>query len=95
MERFLQIVQVLPFQEREYTDRNGQQQMFASRGFVLTDGIDYMYAEMQGEYARSMKDTQFDTSSMHRVQMQMATRMYHDKDGAVRYSNDIRIVKMA
>ena len=94
MERFLQIVQVFPLQERQYTDRNGQQQTFASRGFVLTDGIDHMYAEAQGEYARSIKDTQFDTSFMHRVQMQMVARNYQDKDGAKRYSNEIRIVKI-
>lgn len=94
MEKFLQIVQSFPLQEREYTDRNGQQQMFASRGFILSDGIDRMYAEMQGEYARSMKNVQFDAACLHRVQMQMNAHEYKDKDGAMRFSNEVRIVKM-
>jgi len=94
MEKFVQIIQSFPFQEREYTDRNGQKQVFASRGFILTDGIDHFYAEMTGDYARSMKDVYPDTTILHRVQMVMSTREYKDKEGDSRFSNDIRIVKL-
>ncbi len=95
MEKLVQVVQALPFQEREYKDRNGQKQMFASRGFLLTDGVDYFYAEMTGDYARLMKDLYPDTHIWHRVQMQMSAREFKDKEGNVRYTNEIRIIKLA
>ncbi len=95
MEKLVQIIQTLPFQERAYTDRNDQRQTFASRGFVLSDGVDNFYAEMQGDYARSMKDFQPDPSIIHGVQMQISCRNFQDKDGNTRYTNEIRITKMS
>ena len=94
MEKIVMIQQQLPLQERSYTDRNGQQQMFASRGFVLSDGIDTFYGEMTGEYARSQAAVQYDTKTFHTVQAQIATREYRDKDGNTRYQSEIRITKL-
>ena len=34
--------------ERSYTDQQGQQKVFVSVGFVLTDGINTMFAEAVG-----------------------------------------------
>lgn len=92
MEKTLQIVQQGALTERQYTDRNGVPQVFASRGFILTDGIDTFYAEATGDYARSLG--QFDTSLLHRTQLQMYFREYKDKDGNTRYTNEIRIIKI-
>ena len=49
MEKLVMIREQLPLQERNYTDRNGQPQVFASVGFVLTDGTDTFYAELTGD----------------------------------------------
>ena len=46
MEKLVMIKEQLALSERNYTDRNGQPQVFASVGFVLTDGIDTFYAEV-------------------------------------------------
>ena len=49
MERFLMIKEQLPMRERSYTDQQGQQKVFVSVGFVLTDGINTMFAEAVGD----------------------------------------------
>ena len=94
MEKTVQIIQQGTLMERPYRDCNGQQQVFASMGFTLTDGVDTFYAEMQGDLARSYRDIHPDTSLYHRVQTQMSIREYKDKDGNSRYSNEIRIIKL-
>ena len=94
MERLVSIQQQFPLQERSYVDRNGQNQVFASMGWTLTDGIDTFYAEMQGDLARSFRDVHPDPSLLHRVQTQMSIREFKDKDGNSRFSNEIRIVKL-
>ena len=94
MERLVSIQQQFPLQERSYVDRNGQNQVFASRGFVMTTGIETFYAEMQGDLARSFRDIHPDPSLLHSVQTQMSIREFKDKDGNIRYSNEIRIMKL-
>lgn len=84
-----------PLKEHQYQDRNGQMQVFASRGFILSDGINSFYAEMQGDYARSQAQVQFDSGVWHAAQTQCSVREFRDKDGNVRYSNEMRIIKLA
>ena len=45
MDRLIQILEQLPLKERSYTDQSGQQKVFVTTGFVLTDGINKFYAE--------------------------------------------------
>lgn len=92
MEKLVTIVKQLPLQERNYTDKNGQMQVFASVGFELTDGIDSFYAEIQGNDARVVP--QYDLSVSHIVQCQMNARQFQDQQGRTRYDNVIRIIKM-
>ena len=94
MEKSVKIIQQGALVERPYQDRNGQQQVFASMGFTLSDGVDMFYAEMQGDLARSYRDVLFDVSTLHRVQTQMSVREFKDKEGNSRFSNEIRIVKL-
>lgn len=95
MEKLVIIQKVFPQQERNYTDRNGQQQIFASRGFILSDGIDTFYAEMVGDYARANAKTEYPTDQMHAVQCTIQQRTWKDAQGVERYSNEIRINKLA
>lgn len=94
MEKTVQIIQQGALTERPYQDRNGQQQVFATMGWTLTDGIDTFYAEMQGDLARSYRDSYPDPSIWHRVQLQMGIREYRDRDNNPHVSNEIRIIKM-
>ena len=94
MEKSVQIIQQGALVERPYQDRNGLQQVFASMGWTLTDGVDTFYAEMQGDLARSFRDIHPDPSLLHRVQTQMSIREFKDKDGNSRFSNEIRIIKL-
>ena len=50
----MKIQKVLPIQDRQYQDQQGQQRVFTSMGFVLTDGVDTLFAEATGDYARSL-----------------------------------------
>lgn len=93
MERLVSIQQQFPLQERSYVDRNGQNQVFASRGFVMTTGIETFYAEVTGDYARSLPQ-QFDQNVMHSLQAQLSVRDFRDKDGNTRYQTEVRIIKL-
>lgn len=95
MEKLMFISKVSPVEERSYTDRNGQPAVFTSRGFLLTDGIDTIYAEATGDYAKSIASRTFDPASAHAVQMSFIAREWKDKDGATHYSNDARIIRIA
>lgn len=92
MEKIVNILQQTPLQEHTYTDRNQQQQVFSTRGFLLTDGVDTFYAEAIGDLARSMP--QFDPSIFHIVQCQMTVKDYEDRNQQTRYRTEVRIIKM-
>ena len=49
MEKTFKIEKMLPLNDRQYKDQQGQQRVFTSLGFVLTDGIDTIYAEATGD----------------------------------------------
>ena len=70
MEKIVTITKVQPLKERSYINGNGDNEVFVSRGFVMTDGIDTFYAEATGEYARQLP-TEFDTTVCHSVQLQI------------------------
>ncbi|MBP3517665.1 MAG: hypothetical protein J6K31_04520 [Parabacteroides sp.] len=92
MEKYVNILHQYPLQSRTYTDRDGQQRIFHSRGFHLTDGIDEFYAEMQGEGATLAGEV--DPNAIHRVQCFLKARRYTDKNGAERFDNQVIITKL-
>ena len=94
MEKLMTIKQAFGLTERNYTDRNGIPALFSSRGFILSDGIDTVYAEATGDYARNIAKVDYTIGSTYRIQMQVCPRAWKDKDGLTHYSNDVRIVKI-
>ena len=97
MELFVTIIEQRPLQSRPYTDSQGQNRVFYSKGFVLSNGIDEFYAEMTGDMAAQCTD--FDTSVTHRMQahrMQgtIRQRRFTDKNGQERFENQIFITRM-
>ncbi len=92
METNVKIMEQMPNVARTYTAQDGSAQVFNSRGFRLSTGIDEFYAEMVGEAA--VKCPEYDLGSIHRMQGQMRTRSYRDKHGETRYVNEIIISKL-
>ena len=95
MEKTFTLIKAHAAVQRPYTDKNGQPQVFVSRGFELSDGIDTLYAEMQGDLARVNANTAYQEGGAYRVQLQMSLRRYTDAQGCERFSNEVRIIKIA
>ncbi|UKK58539.1 hypothetical protein L6470_09150 [Prevotella communis] len=95
MERYFQIKEQLPLRERSYTDQQGQQKVFASTGFVLTDGINNVFAEAVGDMARALDQQKPDTKVLHLVEFELGCREWQDSQNQRRFENSVRITKMA
>lgn len=89
MEKTVRIIEQTALQQRQYTDKAGQQQVFNSVGFVLTDGIDTFYAEATG--ARAANVPVFDKQYVYRIQCEMRHSTFTGADGTLRHRNDIII----
>jgi len=88
MEKTFKIKQVLPIHYRQYQDQQGQSRVFTSLGVVLTDGIDTIFAEATGDYARSLVG-QLNEGDMVRAQLSMSVRDWTDQQGQARYENRV------
>lgn len=88
------IVKVFPMNKRDYTDRQGQQQVFKSKGFVLHDGRSSYYAEAVQETAESIDALPLKDGDVVSVHMTCAAREYKTSADVVRYSNEYTISNM-
>jgi hypothetical protein len=95
MDRLLLIKEQLPMRERSYTDQQGQQKVFVSTGFVLTDGINTMFAEAVGDMARALDQQKPDLTTPHLVTFELSCREWLDQQQQRRFENGVRIVRMA
>lgn len=89
------IKKMFPLTERAYTDRNNQPQTFTSQGFVLTDGLNTLYAETQGNYAKAAVALKLAEGGQVTVCLETTARDWQDKDGQTRYSNEVRITNIS
>ena len=91
MERFVKIVSE---QERSFVAQNprtGQSEQVKCIGFVLSDNISSFYGEMFGNAAEKWEGGQTGT---YLCDYRMAVRQWTDKDGVIRYQNDVRIMEL-
>jgi hypothetical protein len=95
MERIFQIKEQLPLRERSYTDQQGQQKVFVSTGFVLTDGINTVFAEAVGDMARALDQQKPNQQVPHLVDYELSCREWQDSQQQRRFENTVRITKMA
>jgi hypothetical protein len=95
MDRLVLIKEQLPMRERSYTDQQGQQKVFVSTGFVLTDGINTMFAEAVGDMARALDQQKPDLTIPHLVTFELSCREWLDQQQQRRFENGVRIVRMA
>ena len=95
MERLFHIKEQLPLRERSYTDQQGQQKVFVSTGFVLTDGINTVFAEAVGDMARALDQQKPNPQLPHLVDYELSCREWQDSQQQRRFENTVRITKMA
>ena len=95
MDRLIQILEQLPLKERSYTDQSGQQKVFVTTGFVLTDGINKFYAEATGDMARALDQQKPSRSVPHLVSYELSCREWLDQQQQRRFENGVKIIKMA
>ena len=95
MERIFHIKEQLPLRERSYTDQQGQQKVFVSTGFVLTDGINTVFAEAVGDMARALDQQKPNQQLPHLVDYELLCREWQDSQQQRRFENTVRITKMA
>lgn len=90
----VKIVKVYPMNKRDYTDRQGQPQVFKSKGFILHDGRSSYYAEAVQDTAESIDALPLKESDVVSVHMTCTAREYKTGAGEVRFSNEITITNM-
>ena len=86
------IISQSPLQQREYTDRNGQQQVFSSVGFELKSGNDRFYAELTGEQA--VKCTALPQNYYYKIEMRARTRRWQDQQGKEHIDQTLTILNI-
>lgn len=100
MNNLMTIKKMFPIRDRAYTDRQGQPQVFTSQGFLLTDGLNTVYAETTGQYAKAVLGAGLAEGMTVNVVLQTSARdyTYTDKDSGeqlTRYENQVRISDIA
>lgn len=91
---YVKIIKVCALTVRNYTDRNGQPQIFKSKGFLLSNGNNMLYAEATSTYAEKLEARTFDLTQWHVVDINISVREYTDKDGVSRCSNEITLTRI-
>ena len=91
MEKILKVEKVFETTEREFTNRQGKQDLFVSRGIILSDGIDRLYVQQTGNDARKKAPTE---GEFYTVQLRSDCRSWQDANGATHYSNEIYVVTL-
>ena len=89
MEIISRIIEQLPLEEREYTDKNGQPQKFHSVGFVLGSGVDTFFAELTGEAALAAGT--FDPNCYYKADLSLRVDRWTDQTGKTRFGTRMYI----
>lgn len=90
----VKILEIHPLVERQFTDKEGRTQTFASKGFVLMSSRGAFYAEAVQEWATHWEKQNLKKNHVCDVALSFRCRDYKDKDGNTRYSNEIIISNM-
>ncbi len=94
MDRLVQIVEELPLRERSYNDQNGQQKVFVTKGFVVTDGINKFCAEAVGDLARALEQKKPELHVPYSMSFELSCREWTDHENQRRFENGIRITRI-
>lgn len=90
----VRINEVRHIEAHEYTDRQGQQQVFKSKGFILQVSEGSIYAEAFGDLAEGLDRLEIKIGDCALVQLSCNARTYTTKEGVERVTNEFTITKM-
>lgn len=94
MEMYVKIAEVRPLAQHTYEDRNGQPQVFKSKGFVLHNGSNSFYCEAKGKYAELLETRQFNQTQWYVADYNVSMRRYNDNNGNERFSNEVELQRI-
>lgn len=93
MEIICRIVAQGALTEREYTNRQTQQQeRFASMPFQLQSGADVIYCEMVQEQAR--RQPVLPTDAYYKATLQASVRSWADQQGTTHYQTQLKLTSI-
>jgi len=92
MEIICTVDKVLPMEQREYTDQNGQRKNIISRGIILNLGFGNFYAELFGENALKFSDNA--PSGLCCARIGLSARPWRDNNGKERWENRITLYEL-
>lgn len=90
----VRINEVRPIEAHEYTDRQGQKQVFKSKGFILQVSEGSIYTEAFGDLAEGLDRLEIKNGDCALVQISCNARTYTTKEGVERVTNEFTITKM-
>lgn len=90
----VQIIKVWALEAHEYTDRNGQSQVFRSKGFTMRMGEGTFYAEAIGDNAEALDKLDIHPQDTASIQVSLRAREYKSQNGTERVSNEVTIQQM-
>lgn len=90
----VQIIKVWALEAHEYTDRQGQKQVFKSKGFTVRMGEGTFYAEAVGDNAEALDKLDIHPQDTAFVQISLRAREYKSQNGTERVSNEVTIQQM-
>lgn len=94
MEVYVKIIEVCPIVQSDYVDKNGQPQIYKSKGFVLHNGNNSVFCEAKGRYAEVLESRAFSKEQWYVADFNINCRTYKDKAGETRYSNDVELTRL-
>lgn len=89
MEKNVFIAKQFAIEEHEYTNRQGEVKKMASKGFIMTDGLDVFYAELTGTAARECGE--LDPMQYYRVMLEIRVSSWETQDHRKVYMNRIYV----
>lgn len=90
----VKILEIMPLVQRNYNDRDGREQVFVSKGFVMMGAHGAFYAEAIQEWASHWDKQNLKKNHVVDVALSYRCRDYTDKEGVKRYSNELTITNM-
>lgn len=90
----LKVLKVFETRNVQYTGKDGQQQVFVIKGFLLSDGYNTFYAEATQGVATFCDSLNVKEGDFVFVHLQHTVRQYADAAGQPRHSNETKIVSM-
>ncbi len=94
MQHLIKIIEELPLRERSYQDQNGQQKVFVTKGFIVTDGVNKFCAEAVGDLARALDQQKPELNTPYAMSFEISCREWNDQQNQRRFENGIRMTRI-